>query len=433
MPQLKVVERLTQMSPRLYACIISADAKHDKDVLLSIAQQFSYSIERLEDGVLFDVSGLQKLIGSPRQISQKILKQLEETRVSGNVAVADAAETAVLLSRHNKGLSHTVSSPDEFRQLPLQDLQIEPDTLNVFNALGITRVEELQQIPADELIARYGREFKNVLDVLEQNGKRFLTPNVRENHVAWSYNLDFPVDDFEQLIFIVNHGLDKLLGQVEHYGFSTEQLDISFKLQNKTAREYQIKTSFPTLEKTFWLKLVNLRISLDPPESEIISIKIVSYFTRPRPAQKGLYSVSRPDPENLLLTVNKIKRLVGEGNVGVPVLLDQQLAEAFEIDSEELPKGKERVEIRSENSVIALSYFHPPLAAEVLVRDKRLVFIRTQFFQGRVLEYSGVWKGSSKWWEKSWKTQEWDVQIEKQGVYRLRKCDDGWFLTGEYD
>src|SRR5690242_4505867 len=106
---------------RLYACIISADAKKDKEVLLSIAQQFSYSIERLEDGDLFDVSGLQKLIGNPRQISQQILKQLEENHVSGNIAVADTAETAVLLSRHNRGLNHTASSPDKFWQLPLRD------------------------------------------------------------------------------------------------------------------------------------------------------------------------------------------------------------------------------------------------------------------------------------------------------------------------
>jgi len=418
---------------RLYACIISADAKRDKEVLLSIAHQFSYSIEWLEDGALFDVIGLERLIGTPKLISQKILKQLKEKRVSGNIAVADTADTAVLLSRQNKGLNHTASSPDEFRQLPLQNLQIEPDTLNIFNALGITRIEELQQIPADELIARYGQDFKNVLDVIDQNGNRFLTPNIKESHIAWAYNLDFPVEDFEQLIFIINHGLDKLFGQTAHYGFSTEHLDIYFKLQNKTRREYQIKTSFPTLEKTFWLKLINLRISLDPPESGIMSVRIVSHFTRPRPAQKGLYSVSRPDPENLLLTVNKLKRLVGDGNVGIPVLLDQRLSEPFEIDAEALPKGKEKVEIKTESSTIAFSYFRPPLPAEVLVRDKRLIFIRTHFFQGRVLEYSGVWKGSSKWWDTSWKTQEWDVQVEGQGVYRLHHAGNDWFLTGEYD
>ena len=62
------------------------------------------------------------------------------------------------------------------------------------------------------------------------------------------------------------------MGRIDHYGFSTEQLDINFKLNNKTERNYEIKTSFPTLEKTFWLKLINLRVSLDPPEAAIFAV-----------------------------------------------------------------------------------------------------------------------------------------------------------------
>ena len=418
---------------KLYACIISADAKKDKEELLSIAQQFSYSIELLEDGFLFDISGLQNLIGDSKKISKNILEQLKAHRISGNIGIADKAETAILLARQNKGLNHTAADIDDLRQLPLQNLEIESDTLAVFRDLGIRTVEQLRQIPAADLIGRYGQQFKDVIDVIEQKGSRLLATNIKENNAAWAYHLDFPVDDFEQLIFILNHGLDKLFGRVSHHGFSTEHLDILFKLQNKTERAYQIKTSFPTLEKTFWLKLINLRISLDPPESEITSISVTSYFTRPRPTQKGLYAASRPEPENLLLTVNKIKKLVGETNVGVPVLLDQRLAEAFSLDAAKLPQGKESVEIHPENPIIAFSYFNPPIKAEVLVRDKRLIFLKTKYFSGRVKEYSGVWKANSKWWDKSWKTQEWDVEIEDNGVYRLCKVDEDWFLAGEYD
>ena len=86
-----------------------------------------------------------------------------------------------------------------------------------------------------------------------------------------------------------------------------------------------------------------------------------------------------------------------------------------------------------ENSVIAFSYFNPPIPADVLVRDKRLVFLRTQYFNGHVKKYSGVWKANSKWWDKSWKAQEWDVEIEDHGVYRLCKVGKDWFLAGEYD
>ena len=415
---------------KLYACIISTDAE---DELLSAARQFSARIEMLDDGVLFDVAGLERLIGNPDQIAENILSHLKTNNVSGNVAVANTVDTAILLARQKKGLNHTIAWPAEFQKLPLRDLGIERDSIGIFNELGINNIEELRQIPVDDLINRYGRDFRKVIDVIEQNDKSFLTPNVKENNVGWNYELDFPVDDFEQLIFIVNHGLDNLLGQIDHYGLSTEQLDIAFKLNNKTTRNYEIKTSFPTLEKTFWLKLINLRVSLDPPEAAIISVQVVSHFTRPRPNQKGLYAVSRPEPESLLLTINKLKKLVGEDSVGIPVLLNQRLSEPFTLDADKLPQGTETLEVRAEKSVISFIYYHPPVRAEVLVRDSRLVFIKTQHFSSHVTACSGVWKANSKWWDKSWKTQEWDIEVEDHGLYRLCKVDKEWFLAGEYD
>ena len=418
---------------KLYACIIAADAKKDKEELLSIAQQFSYGIEMLEDGVLFDVSGLERLIGNSDRIAEQILEQLQKQNIPGNVAVAGTVDSAMLLARQNRGLNHTVASPAEFQKLPLRNLEIENDSIGIFNDLGINNIEELRSIPTDDLINRYGPQFRKVLDVVRENGKRFLTPNIKESNITWNYELDFAVDDFGQLIFILNHGLENLLDRIASFGFSTEHLDISFRLDNKRTRKYQIKTSFPTLEKTFWLKLINLRVSLDPPEAAIMSVNVVSHFTKPRPSQRGLYAVSRPEPESLLLTANKLKKLVGEDNVGVPVLLDQRLAQPFALDADRLPTGKERLEVRPQNSIIAFSYFNPPLSAEVLVRNKQLIYLRTRHFSGRVAEYSGVWRANSKWWDRSWKTQEWDVEIEGHGVYRLCKVDKEWFLAGEYD
>lgn len=400
-----------------------------------MARQFSYSVEVLDDGVIFDVTGLERLVGNANKIAQNILVELKTGSVSGNVAVAATVETAMLLARQRKGLDHTIASPAEFQKLPLEHLDIENDSINIFNDLGICDIAGLRQIPVDDLINRYGQSFQKVIDVIEQNGKSFLTPNVKENNVGWSCELDFAIDDFEQLIFMVNRGLDHLLASVTYQGHSTEHLDIALKLNNKTERRYEIKTSFPTLEKTFWLKLINLRVSMDPPEAGILAVSVVSHFTKPRPDQKGLYAVSRPTPESLLLTVNKLKKLVGEENVGIPVLLDQRLLEPFALDGTRTPSSTVAASPPdvARSGIIAFNYFRPPLQAEVLVRDGRLVFIRTRTFSGYVVEYSGVWKTNSKWWDKPWKTQEWDVEVEDHGVYRLCKVNKEWFLTGEYD
>jgi protein ImuB len=291
------------------------------------------------------------------------------------------------------------------------------------------------------------------------------------------------VEDFEQLIFILNHGLDDLLARVEREGHSTDELDIEFGLANKTKRRYEIRTSFPTLEKAFWLKLINLRVSLDAPEAGILSLDVTARFTRPRPTQKGLYAAKRPEPESLLLTVGKLKKLVGDENVGTPTLLDQRLYKPFALDAAKIPdvhseqrpgrliSGETRfskaehlphaapppggiapnvLELSTEKNsfsankeaqpqdlfkrpVIAFSHYKPPVGAEVLVRSDRLVYIRTRNFSGHILNASGVWRSNSKWWDKPWRTQEWDIEVEDYGIYRLCKTTEGWLLVGEYD
>ncbi len=406
--------------------------KQDKDVLLSVAREFSYSIEILDDGILFDVSGLERLIGKPEVIAAKIHEQLQGQNIKGSIAVAESIDSACLLARQNKGLS-IVNSPEVFPKLPLADLSIERDTLNVFNDLGIRSVEDLLAIPKDELITRYGKDFRKVIDVIEQKSSSMLVPNVKDRYVVWTFDLDTSVQNFEQLLFVLNHGCEKLFTEIDSYGLSTEQLDIDFKLRNKTTRSYEIKTSFPTLERTFWLKLANLRVALDPPEADIASVRVTAHFTKPRPSQNGLYAVSRPEPESLLLTINKLKKLAGEDNVGLPVILDRRLAEPFALDPELLPSGVEKISLEPRRPSLAFTHYRPPLRAELVYRNGRLIFVRTKYFDGYVTEYSGVWKGSSTWWDKPWKTQEWDIEVENKGIYRLCKVHQQWFLLGEYD
>jgi protein ImuB len=417
---------------RLFACIISPDFKRDKSFLTSVAKEFSYQIETLDDGILFDVSGLERIAGNRDAIAAKILESLLQHNIAGKIAVAETIDSACLLARQN-GEANPVRSPDNFAQLPLSDLPIEQDTLNVFNDLGVRRVEDLLAIPRDDLITRYGKNFRKIIDVIEQKSSSNLIPNVKDQQVNWRYDLDLAVQDFEQLIFLLNHGFEKLFATIRDLGLSTEHLDITFTLKSHLPKSYEIKTSFPTLERSFWLKLVNLRVSLDPPQAEIIAVSVAAHFTKPRPSQRGLYAVSRPEPESLLLTVNKLKKLVGETNVGVPVVVNRRLAEPFTLEPELLPNGVENVQHEPRLPTLAFTYYRPPQHAEVVYRDGRLVFIRTRHFDGYVSEYSGVWKGNSSWWDKPWKTQEWDVEIVNLGIYRLCKANKEWFLLGEYD
>jgi len=429
---------------KLYACIAAAEEEEEEQPgslrsdeaavagLVELAQRFSHRIEAIVDGILFDVSGLHNRIGTPAQIAGKISEALRAKNIRANIAVAANAQTAILYAQSRSGI--TVIEEGIHQRLPLETLGIDQDTLNVFRTLGLEDTVDLKRVPERELVARYGPEFRKVTDLINQNGVHVLTPNLKENHVSWNYDLDFPVDDFERLIFILGHGLGKILEETAYFGFSSEQIDIALKLDDKTTAEYSIKLSFPTMDKAFWLKLINLRIGNNPPPCEIVSINLVCRFARQRAIARGLFSATRPEPESLLLTVDKIKNIVGAGNVGVPVLVDQRLPEAFALDSEKLPAGREQKERSEPRPVLALTYFHPPLPADVSIFKGRLMYLKTRHFAGKVIEYGGTWKESSQWWTRRlWERMEWDVELEDRRLYRLAMNKSDWFITGVYD
>lgn len=433
---------------RLYACIMlepgaiaTASARaiqaspakpQSREVLIEIANQFSYRIETIDGGVLFDVSGLENRIGTPMEIAESIAREMRERGIEGSAAIAPNASTAELYARSRPGI--TVIETGDQQSLPLDAVGLDEDTLSVFHSLGFETTADLKTVPENEFIARYGLEFRKTLDLINMRGSHILTPNLKDNTVAWDHELDFSVEDFEQLLFILGHGLGKVLKQAAAFGFSSEQIDISLGLEDKTRAEYSIKLSFPTRETKFWLKLMNLRIGNNPPAAAIRSLRLVCHFSRPRALECGLFQATRPEPESLLLTVDKIKKIVGEENVGMPVLLDQRSPEAFELDHKKLPVGKEVQDQKEQRPVLALTYFHPPLAAKIKTSDGRLLYLSTDHFAGRVTEYGGAWLQSSQWWTRGfWQQMEWDVEVDSRRIYRLARTTDGWFVTGGYD
>lgn len=419
--------------PKLFVCITVDDVSLARHSLLAVAREFSFAIEVIEDGIVFDASGLERLIGSPERVARRVQDELDAKGVEGSVALADTTDAAMLLARSRRN-KVTVNSRENFTSLLLNGLDIERDTLNVFDDLGVRNIGELLAIPRDELSRRYGRDFDRVIKRIEQRGERLLTPNIRESRVAWSFDLDQAVEDFEQLIFILNHGLERLFARVANYGKSSDHIDITLRLADRSRHRYEIKASFPTLDRSFWLKLINLRVSLEPPAAAISAVEVITHFTKPRPDQRGLYAVSKPEPESLLLTAGKLKKLVGKYDVGTPVLLNERVALPFRLDADALPVGKEKRAEDTPRPVIAFTYFRPARRAEVEIRDRKITYVRTREFAGPVIEHGGVWRAASKWWTSDgWKTQEWDVEVENAGVYRLALANGEWLIVGEYD
>ncbi len=413
---------------RLFACVISDE---NEGVLTTIAQQFSAKAELIEGGILFDISGLENLIGDQTKIAKQIANVLSTNNIKGNLGVSKDADTAVLFAKNIEGI--TTDTGNEINSMPIASLAIEEDIQNVFENLGLESIYQLKDIPEIDLIARYGQDFREVIDLINQEGKRTLTPNIKEQFVTWKFELEFAVKELERLVFIIANGVNEVLNETSHRSLSTEHIAIKFALENGETKTYGVKISFPTLRKDFWRKIIDHRISQDLPEHSIRKIELICHFVKARSAQFGLYTAANPEPENLHLTVNKIKKLVGEENVGVPLILDSRLEKPFRLNSGIEPIGNENLSIKTAKPNIAFSYYDPPIPAFVWIENRKLMYLKTNQFEGKVKNHGGIWRANSHWWAGFWTTDEWDVEVEDTGVFRLSRKGREWFVSGEYD
>jgi protein ImuB len=55
---------------------------------------------------------------------------------------------------------------------------------------------------------------------------------------------------------------------------------------------------------------------------------------------------------------------------------------------------------------------------------------------GKVRRCSGAWKTAGEWWAATaWSREEWDVELEGGGLYRLsrERTTWQWYVEGVYD
>ena len=95
--------------------------------------------------------------------------------------------------------------------------------------------------------------------------------------------------------------------------------------------------------------------------------------------------------------------------------------------------GIRHVHLLVTDAARSIAFYAEAFGMEEQFRDGEIVFIRTREFSGHVLNSSGVWRSTSTWWDKPWKVQEWDIEVENNGIYRVCKAGKEWFVTGEYD
>jgi len=450
------------------------------------------------DTVVLDLEGLSALFGADENIARELARRVAAIGLAARVAVAANMEVAIHAARGFPGITIIPAGEERCRLgvLPVGVLTTEAETLDVLERWGVATLQALAALPVLQLSERLGQEGVRLSELARGARQRALVLAQASSIFAEEMELDDAVEELEPLSFLLGRLLDQLCARLEARALAVRAVRVRFELQPSFEKDFQAlqeelrkKPEVKQYEKVLTLpvpmrnaktllKLLRLQLQGDPPAAPIQKVYMTADAAAPRVAQNGLFVPCGPDPEKLEVTIARLGKLVGEGNLGCAELVDSHRPESFRMtrfvvasdQNKRCGNGEPNVRENSgpRGVVTGLRVVRPAQAVRVELRDEQPVRIYLRGMRGEVIAASGPWRSSGDWWqEDAWQQEEWDLEIEfsshspvgaqhrcapsrqnlnspdaqqfpsspQRGLYRIfyDALRQGWFLRGEYD
>lgn len=453
--------------------------------LLDIGWSISPRIEdTAEDVIVLDLTGLTGLFGSEKDIGTRLATLSSDCGLSSHIAIAPNIDTAQIAARGFPGITVIPSEQESqyLSGLPASVLSPSAEIAETLSRWGVRTCADFANLPILQLSERLGQEGVRLHALARGQSSRSLVIVEAEHFFEEEMELDDPVEELEPMSFLLGRLLDQLCARLAARSLAAAAIRVRFELQppfenavnirKEIFREKNLPGSYekelqlplPTRDSKILLKLLRLRLQLNPPNAPIQKVAILADAARSRAMQGGLFGPSFPDPEKLELTVARIAHVVGETNVGSPSLIDTHRPAEFQMQRFFIPlemaeknhgqKAALHPEKQSEDSKTTTSFrvFRPPVPVRVEPNAGSPSRIFFHGLQGEILAASGPWRTSGEWWqEDSWQQEEWDLEIHFHSFFEQdnsrAKChpDCGlylfyydllrgsWFARGIYD
>jgi len=175
-------------------------------------------------------------------------------------------------------------------------------------------------------------------------------------------------------------------------------------------------------------------------EAAVIALRLTAHPARPPVAQQGLFAAQAPEAGRLEILLARLRKLVGEGRVGAPELLDTHAPEPFRVADFEIAQSASvrKTSAPPPQHAPAMRMVRPPRAIAVELRGDAPAAMHYEGHRLILQAGSGPWRTSGTWWtHPAWCREEWDVVLKEEPQRCLRLAHDPgascWYVIGIYD
>jgi protein ImuB len=415
--------------------------------LLDCAGSFSPRIEDVSpDTVVLDLSGLQRLMGTPEEIAHSIRDHARSLSLHARVGIGANIDAAVFAARSTRNIQVIPQGKEleVLEEVPISILDLEPATAETFRRWGIRNFGQLAALPATPLAQRLGQEGLRLLRAVKGQSFRVLSPAEAPQEFLEVMELEYSVADIESLSFVMRVMIDQLCSRLAFHALATAELRIELGLDTAhedavaAAGAYTrfIRLPVPTTDSKLLLRLLQLDLAAHPPGAPVERLLFHAEPTPPQHVQEGLFTPQGPEPQQLEITLARLRKLVGDGRVGSPEVIEQHTTDSFRL-RHFTPSCKPGPRPPAQKA--ALRVYRPHRPAVVHSSDGAPVFVQFAGRKYRVWQSAGPWRRSGIWWTHRWGRDEWDLVLTQDDGPRLvvkafrDLISRKWFIEGQYD
>lgn len=405
-----------------------------QSALLEIAGGLSPEVEATADGYC-TVSLRTSRERDWAALGARIVAQLGALRLRGLAGIASNPDLAFLAARHARPVL-VVQTPTPFlANLAIHELDPAPDLLAVLQDWGIHNLAQLTSLPRGELMDRLGPDAARLWERAAGQTERPLRLVRTAEEFAEAFDFEREIETVEPVLFIVRRFLDQLAARLDNAHRVAGRMTLTLTLANGSEYARAFTVPSPTASVDVLFRILHTHLDGLRLDYYATGARLYIEATRAERQQFQLFESPLRDPNRFGETLGRLAALVGAENVGVAEVLDTHRADSFRLRE---PRFHELGGVSATGDDFAvglpLRRWRPPEGAQVRVVRHRPVFIESGRVRGAIRDALGPYRASGGWWERDrWASEEWDVEMEAGGLYRLARADDEWRIEGSYD
>lgn len=140
------------------------------------------------------------------------------------------------------------------------------------------------------------------------------------------------VDSLEPLWLLLSRLLHDLCAELQQQALATSQVELALRLESGRIHASVLHLTVATAMADPLFRLFKLRLEGNPPPRPVSELILTAQPATRRSTQSRLWEAPQLAPKGLVLTLARLKAIVGSGNVGTPVLRDTHAPDAFRVE-----------------------------------------------------------------------------------------------------